>query len=286
MPSTGCRLPVVHRLYPSTCALGARALHKAATPSDKDAERRLAAMSASADTLIARGELEEASQLLTIVLAGLRSLKGDGHADTVGSMGTLSQTLSALGQHAAAATLAQEAAGNARESLGARHEDTRLALSNLAQVLARSGELNEAGVVLFEAQAAMLAEAAEAEGDAVSIELQVVTSNLAQARLLPVRMLTAAVADDTTLSVAHAAMLNVAAADPPVTARGGGAIWAGSAAPEHKPAGQPPWQHTRRDAESSLTSWRPRQSRRGEALPPPPRNKTARPNACLSLYCA
>ena len=154
------------------------------TSSDDDRERMLFVANARADRLLANGDHAEGVALLSSVVAGLKELRGERHPDTISSTAYYAQQLIKHSEdpddESHGCTLAREAYDTACSLLGAAHPETRLVGSTLGQVLHSTGQHAEAETVLRAVHAAATA----AEGDdRATTELQVTSSNLAQALL-------------------------------------------------------------------------------------------------------
>jgi tetratricopeptide (TPR) repeat protein len=100
-------------------------------------------------TLLERGELSDAEELLDMELAACRMGLGDDHPQTVTPVNNLAVALSLRGEFAQARTLLEQAIEVRRKALGERHADLLTPLNNLGVVLWHEGDHRRARM-LFE----------------------------------------------------------------------------------------------------------------------------------------
>lgn len=112
-------------------------------------EKTIAATNALANTLVARGTLTEAGEMLQRNFELRRRILGEDHRDTLAAANDLANSLNAKGKYAESETLLRATIEVQRRALGPEHVDTLTSVSNLALALSGLGRFSEA-VSLFQ----------------------------------------------------------------------------------------------------------------------------------------
>merc|ERR1712224_1185131 len=100
-------------------------------------------MSTLGTLLQSQGKLEDAEQLMRMVLAGRREILPNSHTNVISSISNLASILYARGQLEEAKQLFRESIARSRQGVGDSHPDTLRNINNLVSVFRAQGKLHK-----------------------------------------------------------------------------------------------------------------------------------------------